>query len=413
MTIPIIPGPFSFLGSAGEALGNIGTLKEQRRQTGVAEANQAAQLDLQRRQVAIQEAAQSLQEALSKGKIEDIEARSNYLEWLQKGGNQPTPLAIPSLIGGTGGIAGFTQGPTPPPPPQFTPEVLAAHGITTPAEFAATQAEAQAKVPKAELEGTQARAALPGAAQAIQTAQISPQVAQLEPVADTFVQALFTQLKRMPTGQEAYEVAIQDPRFGEIAKTLGPAFFDAAVERQRQVLEKESTARTAAAARAQSTDVRLLTNEQNVVQREAVRISGELKAVEAEITGRDGLLLKSQYRRYQDDLAAGKKPTPTAEAAAQQYEALLDRQARLRSEQRINNDQLRQLGLPEGVAGEEPPPTPRPSPAPKPTPTDQARTWLSEELKKIEGDPDEATIQRLLNEARRRFPGAQIGVRGP
>lgn len=192
MTIPIKPGPFSFIGGAGEAVGAAYRAKEQKRIEDLTEARQSASMLLQFRQLGYLNGADfansAVQDIFNRAGIPapstdltpDEQKAKLTGDYIKAAGQPATPVSIPI---GSLGLPGVDTSINVPATAKFTPEQRALIGAPQPSELAGERV-------KQGIAGQQQLALGAGGASARAVAGVkSPQVATADesvPVAEAF-----------------------------------------------------------------------------------------------------------------------------------------------------------------------------------------------------------------------------------
>src|ERR1043166_791553 len=250
MTIPISPGPFSFLASAGQALGG------------------AAQAITEEREKRLKQSAAQLKQMMDlsiAGHPQDWQSPTAMRLYKELGisPQRPSPgekvaeiqnrfLAPSEAPGMTLPISQIAPGlrdVQTQPTGNFIPaRQLMAAGLPTPS----AQAEEQLKTTIAQRQTAAATGGTPGQVAAVtkvptaETATAGEATAQepvLNDVADRMVQGLFIKRHHLPTAQEAQTAAATDVRGAAFGPLLTQQHFGAAIERQRRILEAEEAKR--------------------------------------------------------------------------------------------------------------------------------------------------------------------------
>lgn len=246
MTIPITPGPFSFLAELGKAGGAAFEAHEKDRQTKLKEAQTVLNqmLELRAKEYLPPEAFHSPQAAelyktLGITPVSDKPTTAETSSGL-----------IQKFLGDRSGAA---------PGSDSEAELRAALGLpsaaTAPkvkadvAKAGADVATATAAVPQAQLAGTTATAQLPGAANTAIADQQSAQDTQFKSIADRVVQDMFNKTKKLPTSADALKAGMLDERAKPFGTAITQAHYGAAIESLRAKLFAEQTARIAANAK--------------------------------------------------------------------------------------------------------------------------------------------------------------------
>ena len=251
MTIPITPGPFSFLAELGRAGGHGFAQAEQERNRNLDNAWKSADFLMKLAQIRKDPKILTSPEAMKVWADVGIPmptgpTSDEMIEGIKKRGAAPTfgGTTLPSI---PGIIPGQTQiEPTGDAVP-LNQKILA--GLPLPSQTLREQAaptivggevaRAKAEVPKAELEAATATAALPEAGTTVRAGQQNAQDKQFNDIADAIVGELYSTARKMPTVQQALERAKTDRRANAFKGKIDQSYFGAALERLRAQLERE------------------------------------------------------------------------------------------------------------------------------------------------------------------------------
>lgn len=358
MTIPIEPGPFSFLTGIGQALGAYGQQKEVNRQEQLKEAKDQAHNYIALRLAGLMKPkdfdtpeVQAVFHMAGFGPVTSDETpdelirgmKGSYLQGLiNPSAAQPVSDEQRALIGAP--ERGLSEG--------INAKMA---GYTTAEPKARAEiAQAGAAVPQAQLAGTTAEAQLPGAGLTAQAGQLGAQDKTFNDIADRYIEGLYATTKKLPkNGAEALKQAAADPKIGPVASQIGQSYFDQAIERLRAKIADESTKRLAAQARERGASGTGFDDLARIYQNQQTRATAELTA----------LPKPSALDQMQADLAAqqrarGKAPSPMAVAAEGRVNEYKTQRDRLSQEIQGYRDQLtHMLGPTMGGSGTAPPPT--------------------------------------------------------
>lgn len=238
MTIPISPGPFSFLAQLGQAGGEAFAAHEKDRQQKVKEAK---------------DVLNSMIELRSKGFLTPEEfASPNAMKIYQTLGIAPASAQPTAEEQKSRDIMEFIQSRAGAAPgtPQAD-ERAAALGLpsrATSGKVSAEVAQNKAAVPVAEVQGATAEAQLPQAGATASLEQVGKQQDALGAIADQVVSSVYNTTKKLPSPEQAYAAAQADERAAPYKAQLTQEVIGQAVEKQRRVLAEEDIRRRLAAA---------------------------------------------------------------------------------------------------------------------------------------------------------------------
>ncbi len=396
MTIPIQPGPFSFLEDVGGALGEVGQLREKRRQQQVKEATDVLNQMIELRQKGfLQPDAFASPQAMNVYKTlgimptsnqptsgEQVEAmKGQYLRDVQA-----PQIPVPSLGGGAPAMVS--------PADRYSDEMRAIMGAPSRALTPKTEAEiagAQAAVPQAQLAGVQAQAQIPGAPLTAQTGQVGQQQKPVEAITDDWITGQYAVTKKLPaSGADAYAAALADPRISEIAKQVGQRPFDAAIERLRQRLYALATERTAAAARYKGAAGTGIDDIAKIYQAQQTRLTAELNALDKPTPVQESMAAIAQDYRTR-----GKAVPTMMQMAERKVTEYQKRRGEIEQQlQQIGNQVTQTMGPLMGAPGPNPPGQ---------SGSPQQRAAAQEYEAKAKGITDPARRKAIANEIAKKY----------
>lgn len=387
MTIPIEPGPFSFLSGAGQALGRYAEEREKKRQTQLKEAtDRLSQMVNLRAAGLIPPESFSSPEATRLYEIIGIAPVSDKptsAETIEQGKRDYLGQIAPSMSGGQ---------PSDEARQMFG---LPERGLTQKIEAGIAQNTAavpiaQAAVPQAQLAGAQATAQLPEAAPTAIAGQQSTQDKTFNEIADRVVATVYRRSGKLPTVEQAFSAGLGDTRAQAFGERINAQYYGAAIDRLRAQLEDEKTRRLNAASRATGAAGTGLDDLYRIHQGQQTRITAELNALEKpsdrDITMAD---LAATQR------AKGKPVSPlfaNAEARVAEYRR---RRGELEQQMQQSRDQLdRMLGQSTGAPGSTPPGT---------TGAPNKRAAAQEYEARVKGITDPARRKAIADEIARKY----------
>lgn len=243
MTIPIIPGPFSFLAQAGQGVGDAINARSNR----VDKDREAAGKQLQEIFAAVQKGTLStnvfkspyiadLAQRTGIGDFLSGNIRENPQEAIDTARSGMIPDAVDSLS--PEGQRDFARTGNMPTGVQDRLSVIAEEQLA-PGNLTQAQKRAISKVPSA----TTAAAG-----------EIATEDPGMTNIADRHVQSLYATKKRLPTIKEAMDTALSDPNTSGVGTRLTKEHFGQAIEKQRRQLADEFTKQLIAQARKDSGD---------------------------------------------------------------------------------------------------------------------------------------------------------------
>jgi hypothetical protein len=272
MTIPITPGPFSFLAELGRAGGAAVQAAEGKRDKNVKEAQDRLNEMVRLRQLGIVKAdafgtpeAQKLYKTL--GIMPEGIDKPTYDENVTGMKNNLLTQLSPSLGAGNeqeDDLRALTGLPSRATGPKVTAEI----------------AGSRADVPQAQMRGAMAIAGLPQAAPTVVAGQQQEQDKQYNSIADRVVEDLYTKTKKMPTSAEAMAVGQQDERTKPFGTAITEPYYGQALERLRAKLADEDIKRKAAAARLAGASGTGLDDLAKIYQNQQTRITAEMNALQ-------------------------------------------------------------------------------------------------------------------------------------
>lgn len=271
MTIPIEPGPFSFLPGIGQALGAYATQKEENRQTRLKEAKDQAHNFIALRLAGLMKPkdfdtpeVQAVFHMAGFGPVTSDETPEELSHIMQ--GSYLRGLINPAEAKPMSDEQRVAAG---------APERGLSEGID------AKVAGAKAAVPQANLAGATAEAQIPRAGMTAQVGQVGQQGKTATSIADTWIEAQYAKTKKLPkNGAEAFAAASADPNIGPLAQQLGQSFFDQAIETLRAKLAKEATERAMAEARAKGASGTGLDDYLRIYSTQQQRLNDQLKSLD-------------------------------------------------------------------------------------------------------------------------------------
>ncbi len=341
MTIPIEPGPFSFLASAGQALGRYAEEKEKKRQTALKEDRDILNqmLDLRQRGLLEPQAFESPQavELYRRLGIVPVSGQPTSAESIESGRRSYLSQIAPSLSGGQ--------------PSDEARQVfgLPERGLTQKIE--AGIAGNIAAVPQAQVAGAQATAALPEAGTTVLASQQGEQDKTFNDIADRVVGALYAKNKKLPSASEAFAVGQTDERGRVFGPRISEPYYGAAVDRLRAKLAAEEIARLGARARLAGASGTGLDDLLRVHQGQQTRITAELNALEKPSDNDNTMAALAQMMR-----AKGKPVSPLFQAAETRVSEYKRRRSELEQQMQQTREQLdRMLGTSLQAPGQTPP----------------------------------------------------------
>jgi hypothetical protein len=249
MTVPITPGPFSFLGTAGQAVGGYLSGREDFRQRRRAEALQGVTMLLDMREKGLlppeqfghpevlslfQDAGISPPSAQATPDEQLRAMKGQYLESL----NQPAqPINFP--LESLGGV------------PAAQPVMLKPSDRFTTEQRALIGAPTQGALAKERLDLATTSAQIPEAAPTAVAAQQTDQDKTFNEIADRVVEDLYTRNggKKLPTVEEALAVGLRHPRSKVFGGRIDETYYGQAIERLRAKLSGEDISRLSASQR--------------------------------------------------------------------------------------------------------------------------------------------------------------------
>jgi hypothetical protein len=380
MTIPIEPGPFSFLAGAGRALGAYADAKEKKRQTQLKEDRDVLNqmLDLRSKGLLEPDAFGSPQaeELYRRLGIVPVSTTPTSGESIEQGRRSYLSQIAPSLAAG-----------------QPTDEGRAVLGLPQRGLTQKVDAEIAgsiAAVPQSQLKGAEATAALPDAGTTILAGQQGSQDKTFNEVADRVVEALYAKTKKLPTASEAKSVGLSDERAKVFGEKISEPYYGQAIERLRAKLADESTKRLNATSRAQGAAGTGLDDLLKIHQGQQTRITAELNALEKPSDGDTRMADMASMIR-----AKGKPVSPLFVAAEQRVAEYRQRRAELEQQIQQSREGLdKMLGKPLDVPPANPPGT---------SGSPQKRAAAAEYEKRVKGMTDPALRKRVADEIKRKY----------
>jgi hypothetical protein len=395
MTIPIEPGPFSFLAGAGEALGRFAEEKEKKRQTKLKEDRDVLNqmLDLRQKGLLAPEQFESPQavELYRRLGIVPVSGQPTSGESIEQGRRSYLSSIAPSLAGG-----------------QPTDEGRAVLGLPQRGLTQKINAEiagSEAAVPTAQLQGAQATAALPEAGATAVAGQQGTQDKTFNDIADRVVESLYAKSRKLPTPDQAFTAGLSDTRAQAFGERINAQYYGSAIERLRAKLADEATKRAAAAARLQGASGTGLDDLLKIHQAQQTRITAELNALEKVDKPSDKDITMADVAAT--NRAKGKPVSPIfagAEQRVAEYRQKKDKLEQRRSELEQQIQQSREqldkmLGKPLGVPPANPPGT---------SGSPQKRAAAAEYEQRTKGMTDPGMRRRVAEEVARKY-GIEIG----
>lgn len=236
MTIPITPGPFSFLATLGQGVGNAFSEHEKDRQQKIKEARDVLNqmLDLRQKELIDPSAFSSPQamkvyQTLGITPVSDQPTTGEQLSGIT---GQYLHRIAPSLGTGT-------------PQEDELRAMAKLPSRATGPQVEAERAIAGAQVPTANLQGATAAAQIPGAGMTAVAGQQGEQDKQFNDIATRVVADLYTKTGKLPTSRAAWEAGL-----GDVRNAFGPnvtePYYGQAIEALRAAHEKELSYRIAA-----------------------------------------------------------------------------------------------------------------------------------------------------------------------
>ncbi len=342
MTIPIQPGPFSFLAPLGQALGNYADQREKNRERQLAEAKDQAHNFIALRLAGLMKPkdfdtpeVQAVFHAAGFGPVSAQETPDELLRGMK--GDYLTGLINPSMAKPVSDEQRALVG---------APERGLSQGID------ARIAQNKAAVPQAELAGATAQAATPGAGLTVQTQQQQSQDKTFNDMADRYIEGLYAQTHKLPaSGAEAFQAALADPNQGQFAKAAGQSYFDQSIERLRAKLADEATKRAAAQARLAGASGTGFDDIARIYAAQQQRLNEQIKSLDKPSTTDLQMSGIAEQQR-----ARGKSPSPMMVQAEQRVSEYKARRAELEQQLQQISDQVTQVtGGKIGVPGVTPP----------------------------------------------------------
>lgn len=350
MTIPITPGPFSFLAEFGRAGGAAFQQHEEDRQQKLKEAQDRARNYIALRMAGLMKPAdfekpevQAVFHMAGYGPVSpdptpDEAIRAMKGDYLQSLVAPDTQINVPL---GRMGI-GVDQTVGVPATAKYSDEFRSLVGAPERGlreQIDARIAQSRAAVPQANLQGATAEAALPEAGLTTRAGQLTTQDQAFNSIADRYIEGLYAVTKKLPaSGADAFAAAQADPKIGPVAQKIGQSYFDQAIERLRAKLADEATKRAAAQARLAGASGTGVDDLAKIVQAQQTRITAELNALkEPPSTDRYMAAIAQQQR------AAGKKVAPIMEQAEARVSAYDNRVNELQQQMQQSRDMLDNL----------------------------------------------------------------------
>lgn len=377
MTIPIEPGPFTFIERAGEALGRIGQVREERRRTALDEAQEKAKQMLALRAAGLMTPkqfqspeVQSLFQAAGFGPVSSDPTSGEQLEYAKRD-------FLPTILGAQGNedekraLFGAPE-----------------RGLTQ--QVDARIAGARAAVPKAQLEGATASAALPEAGATVVAGQQGTQDEVFNGIADRVVETLYAGTKRLPTPEEAFTAGLSDERAKAHGERINKQYYGAAIARLRAKLEAEKTARLNATSRAAGAAGTGLDDLLKIHRDQQTRITAEMNALPKPSESDFRLADLAKQNRQKG------KPVPQIIAGAEQrVDQYNQRYAELQQQMNQVRGQLdRMLGNNLNTPGSTPPGT---------TGAPEKRAAAAEYEARVRGITDPAQRKRIADEIAKKY----------
>lgn len=241
MTIPIVPGPFSFLDSIGKGIGGYIENKEKKRQNDFEELIKKYNVVYQgvkdgilpRATLSSKETTGLLSQIMEHPNMAPLTANASPQESLD---NARAPMITDraATLDQTGQQMFASTGVLPT-SSQSRTEKIKAGALNT--DLTPSQTAAVSGVPTA-----------PSA----EAAEQKTQDPAIEAIADRHVQELFTKTGKLPTSAEAFKYGFNDPSTTAFGGRVNETYYGQAIEKQRRVLNKEVTDRIAAQAKAEA-----------------------------------------------------------------------------------------------------------------------------------------------------------------
>jgi hypothetical protein len=397
MTIPITPGPFSFLQGAGEALGAYGAEKEKRREQTVKEAQDVLNQMIKLRQL----------EFIGPEQFGSPQAMNVYRTLGIMPPEGPPQATVGELT--HGGQAQYIQQilpslRAPGGPPEETRLALNLPGKGAEEAAQARIAQNVAAVPQAQVAGATAQGQLPSAGVSAMAGQQQDQDKQYNDMADRMVYAMMTREGRLPkNGEEAYALAQGDPRFTPFKDAITQPYFDAAIERLRQKQFALETERTGANARYAGATGMGADDLYRIAQGNQTRITAEMNSLkdpdkppDLDFTKYD--LVQQMIAKRQTVPAMYQEPYKRVVEYQRKLAATNKRRQELEMEMQQTRNQLNsalQQHPDISKLGGAPPPPPGDSP--------QRRAAAIEFERRTRGITDPAQRQRIAQELKRQY----------
>jgi hypothetical protein len=328
MTLPIVPGPFSFLAQLGQAGGEAFAAAERdrvkKRKEDQDRLNQMIEL---RGQGLLAPDAFGTPEAMSLYKrlgvlpvsseaTPDEQIRKLRGEFISSSQQPDNKINLPIASLGIGGVDQQLQLPA---TARFTDDQRRLIGQPSTDELAIERAK-----------GEVARAQIPEVGTTTAAEQLSTQDTQFNQQADRIVADLFTATGKMPTDVEAFQAAQSDARYQKFgSRKITQPYFGDAIQRLKDRLANQETARLGARARYLGASGEGLDDVDKMFSRRIDQLNTELKQLPTTV----GIKDSDQYAvsAARDYRAKGKKVP----------QALLDAEARV---QRFT-DETRRINL--------------------------------------------------------------------
>lgn len=310
MTIPIVPGPFSFLASAGEAYAGFHEGKRKRELENFAQAIQRYQLVYQgvkegilpRSTLSSKETTGLLEQIMGSPMMVDVVP--NPQEDIARGQSG----LIKEILGDTQAeVPVFGQ-------PSVAPQRVKVPGARTPA---GRQLLATGKIPlPSEVAGEQvaaasAEAAVPEAGTTARATQIGVQQKAYDDIADRVVGAYFAKNNKLPSPAQAARYGTEDTDVKKFQDQFNEQRYGAAIERLRGQLEEERTRRSFAAAQFQragpaSQHIQNLIRQQNALTSKNNNRRGQLAelAKNLSVVARQGLVPRDRMSPQDQQVVA-------------------------------------------------------------------------------------------------------------